>query len=166
MDEAPPNNSRIKTGAGIIGAACLLCAPLTVGFEGLRTHPYKDLGGVWTDCYGETQIAMKVYTKAQCETMLTQTLQSQYAAQVLASVPTLADNKYAFAASIDASYSAGGGAFARSPMAIHFRQRDWVLGCAAFKGWRATVHGQPVAGLERRRVAEETLCSKGLTDVH
>lgn len=153
---------RAGTAAAAIAAVALFVTPFTGAHEGERLTPYKDIGGVWTVCGGETRVAMRRYTHSECQAMLSRAIASDYAPPVLACVPQLASNRYAFAASIDAAYNAGSTGFCRSPMAARFRVRDWRGGCAAFNSWRATVAGRPVRGLANRRRDEAALCSKGL----
>ena len=148
--------------AAAIAAATLLVLPFTAQHEGTRLVPYRDVGGVLTVCTGETRVAMRRYTAAECQAMLERAIASDYAPPVLACVPQLADNRFAFAAAIDAAYNAGVARVCRSPMAARFRLRDWRGGCAAFRGWVATVHGKPVRGLIVRREHEAALCARGL----
>lgn len=145
-----------------IAAAVLLSVPLTSAFEGLRTKPYRDPAGIPTVCFGETQVAMQKYTKQQCVSMLTERQVNDYAPAVLKCVPGLAAHTEIFAASADAAYNAGVGAFCRSPMAAMFKSGHWRAGCQAFRNWRVTANGKRLAGLVRRREAERTLCLDGL----
>lgn len=149
----------------IIAAAVAVAVPVTSSFEGLRTHPYRDPGDprIWTVCYGETERAMRTYTAQECRALLNQRETTDYAPGVLKCVPGFADerHRYPFAASIDAAYNGGIGAFCRSRMARSFRASQWRHGCDGFPGWRATANGRVLPGLERRRVAERSLCLKG-----
>ena len=153
-----------KTSAAI-AAACLVCAPLTASFEGLRTKPYADPGdGRATVCYGETEREMRSYTPDECATMLRARQASDYGPAVLKCVPGLAESRRvnAFAASIDAAYNAGTAAFCRSPMARYFKAGRWIEGCNAFVGWYVTSNGKKLPGLARRRAAEHLLCLKSV----
>lgn len=145
-----------------IAAAALLVTPHLQRWEGTRLTPYADLGGVMTVCTGETRVAMRRYSSTECAAMLDKAVRSDFAPPVLACVPQLAENRHAFAASIHLAYNVGTGAFCRSPAAARFRVRDWRGGCAAIVGWRATVKGQPVRGLQNRRRDEAALCARGL----
>lgn len=151
-----------KAGA-IIAAACLVAAPLTAAFEGLRTKPYRDPAGIPTVCYGETQLAMRVYSADECGVMLRQRMARDYAPKVLACLPQLADEhrKPVFAALIDASYNAGPKAVCNSRMAKHIRAGQWQAACNGFVGWYETARGKWYAGLARRRAAEMRLCLTG-----
>lgn len=162
MASLPPGNDNApKRGApAYIAAAVALSAVVTGAYEGLRTKPYRDPAGILTVCYGETERQMKTYTAGQCKSLLIDRESVNYAPAVAKCVPAFKDEKhrYAFAASIDAAYNAGIGAFCRSRMARSFNAGQWKQGCGGFPGWRATANGRVLAGLERRRVAEYQLC--------
>lgn len=155
-------------GGSIIAAAVALSLPVTKHWEGRRLTPYHDIGGVLTVCYGETRhVQDRRYTPAECDDMLRKAQATDYAPPILKCVPQLAENRYAFAAMIDAGYNAGVARVCRSPMAAHFRAGRWRQGCEAFKGWVATVRGLMVRGLLNRRAedqvwSERTLCLKGV----
>jgi lysozyme len=104
---------------------------------------------------------MKVYTPQECQLLLEDRQARDYAPVILSCVPELADNRFAFAASIDAAYNGGPSAFCRSPMAKAFRQRKWVSGCNAFRVWHTLPGTNVHRGLVRRREGESRLCMKG-----
>lgn len=156
-----------KSGAGIaaaIAVAVLIAAPVTAGFEGLRTKPYYDPAHIQTVCYGETERAMRTYSAGACLALLQGRQGADYAPAIARCVPGFADQRrrYAFAASIDAAYNAGIAAFCRSRMARAFNAGQWRSGCDLFRGWYATarINGRatPLKGLQRRREAERALC--------
>jgi lysozyme len=146
----------------IIALAVLISAPFTAMYEGLRTKPYPDPGNpkVLTVCFGETEMPMREYTADECAVLLKARQAKDYAPAVLKCVPGLASRKYAFAASIDASYNAGVAAFCKSPMAVRFKAGDWAGGCKAFSGWYIRGGGKVLKGLVRRREAEARLCAR------
>lgn len=161
-----PNNPAPRTppkAPALIAAAVLIAAPLTAGFEGLRTKPYRDPAGIATVCYGETERQMRSYTADECKVLLEVRQQKDYAPAVLKCVPEIGTRPEIFAASIDAAYNAGIGAFCRSPMARKFNAGDWAGGCVEFTYWRVTAKGKVLWGLERRRSAERSLCTRGLS---
>jgi lysozyme len=154
-------SSKQRAGAAI-AAACLVAAPLTAAFEGLRTKPYLDPAGIQTVCYGETEREMRVYTADECGSLLRQRLAKDYAPKVLACLPQVADRKAVFAALIDASYNAGPKAVCNSRMATSIRAGQWRAACDGFSGWYVTAKGKRLPGLVRRREAERNLCRSGL----
>jgi lysozyme len=157
-----PLTGKQKTAAAI-AAAVAIAAPLTASFEGLRTHPYHDPGdGRMTVCFGETARAMRVYSGDECRALLKQREAQDYAPAVLRCVPALVGRREIFAASIDAAYNAGIGAFCRSPQAHAFNKGEWRWGCDWFPHWYVTAGGKPLPGLARRRAAERALCLKDI----
>lgn len=175
MDNQPKNKE--TTGApkalaglaAIIGAAVAISSPITTAFEGERLHPYFDPAHISTVCDGETQVAMRDYTHAECARMLQEHQAQVYAPKVLACAPALGSTpkKFALAASIDAAYNAGTAAYCRSPMVKAFNAGRWKAGCSAFKSWYITarVNGRPkvLGGLVKRRKAESQLCMRSFT---
>ena len=150
----------------LIAAAVAVSAPMTVHFEGTVLHPYHDMGGYQSVCNGERFVAMHDYTKAQCLEMLQTEQAKQYAPEVYACTPSIATNPFFFGTSIDAAWNAGSGGYCSSPMARLFKDGKYKEACAAFKTWRATVHGVVVRGLQNRRyydpMSEFNTCEKGL----
>lgn len=148
-------------GTAFIGLAVLIATPLIKQWEGTRTNPYRDIAGVWTVCTGETRVEMRRYTAGECQEMLDNTLESEWAPAVLEAVPALQDRPYQFAAAISLTYNIGGSAFARSTVARRFNAGDWKGGCEAFMLW-TNAGGKRVQGLVNRREAERKLCLTNL----
>lgn len=157
---APAELTKKQKVAAAIAAAAAVCMPLTASYEGLRTTPYKDPVGISTVCYGETEVAMRVYSKDQCGAMLREALAKRYAPRLIQCVPAFAEpeHKNHFAALLDASYNAGWGAACKSRMARSFNAGLWVTGCKQFIGWYETAKGKRLPGLVRRRAGESKLC--------
>lgn len=148
-------------GAAFIGLAVLIATPVIEQWEGTRTDPYRDIVGVWTVCTGETRVEMRRYTPAECNAMLDNTLEADWAPAVLKAVPALKDRPYQFAASLSFSYNVGIAAFSKSTVAKRFNAGDWRGGCDAMLAW-VYAGGKRVQGLANRRRAERELCLKGL----
>ena len=57
-----------------------IATPMIGGWEGVETKPYKDIVGVWTVCYGETQDIdfNKEYTLQDCDDMLAKRVPEYY----------------------------------------------------------------------------------------
>lgn len=155
--------SKKERAAAAIAAAVLVAVPLTAGFEGLRTRPYRDPANIETVCFGDTEVEMRVYTADECGKLLRERMARDYAPKVLACLPQLMDpkRKPVFAALIDAAYNAGPAAVCRSRMARAIRAGDWKAACKGFVGWYETARGKWYRGLHRRRLAERDLCLKG-----
>jgi len=157
--------------AGATGVLAL-AATFIGTHEGEVRRVYADIGGVATYCFGGTErITKQTFTAGECTAQLLQDVQWARAG-VLRAVPNPMPPSVE-AAMTSAAYNAGVGAFARSPMAPLLRAGQWEAACAALeapvqtqhgvaRGWRATVQGRPVRGLENRRAAEARLCRQDL----
>lgn len=159
-----PGKMIAGAGAALGGGAFLaiaLATPMIERWEGTKTVPYRDMVGVWTVCTGETRVAMRRYTPAECDAMLRRAVESDFAPGVLRAVPALKDRPHQLAASISLSYNIGIAAFARSTVARRFNAGDWRGGCEAFLAWRFA-GGKEVKGLLNRRQDERMLCLTGL----
>jgi len=141
-------------------AAAALMTPFVAGWEGKSNDPYQDIARVWTVCYGETRVAMRRYTDAECETMLADGL-ADFAAPVLKRNPELRGHDPQLAAAVSLAYNIGPSAYSGSTVARRFSAGDWRGACEAFLMWRYA-GGREVKGLLNRRRAERTMCLKGL----
>jgi lysozyme len=153
------------TGA-ILLASCFL-GPA----EELRLVTYPDIGGVPTWCYGQTVGTPKArYTVKECDKDL------------LVSVGKYVDGLKPYTAGAPASVVAAMASVqynTQAPGKPHslflapLARKDWRGACAAItapwkgkhgiaKGFKATVGGKPVRGLENRRAKEYALCVSDL----
>lgn len=155
----PPSPPMAMAGGAALLAALTLATPQIMRWEGKRNDPYRDIVGVLTVCYGETQAPMRRYSDAQCATMLATRVERDYARSILACVPGFATRPHAFAASISLAYNIGTSAFCRSTTARRFNAGDWPGGCDAMLGWNRAGR-QAIRGLTRRREAERKLCRR------
>lgn len=142
-----------------VSAAAMLVA--FVGqWEGKRNDPYRDIVGVMTVCYGETRVAMRRYSDAECNDMLAKGL-SEFAAPVLARNPELKGHDAQLVAATSLAYNVGAANYRKSNAAKLFSARRWKEACNAFLAWRFA-GGKEVKGLLRRRQDERALCLRGL----
>jgi len=141
------------------GAAAGLLA-FTPKYEGTVYHTYRDMGGVLTYCTGATENAQwgKTYTPAQCRAQLDSDL-AKHAEEIRPCFhhfdQMTEGQKIAF---VDTAYNAGSAGVCRSSMARYANAGNMKAACAALSTYRATVHGQPVNGLIRRRAAVRAIC--------
>lgn len=156
-----PSIRTVLAGSAALTAALSLATPEIMRWEGKRNLPYRDIGGVLTVCHGETQVAMRRYSDAECAAMLTRHLRDRYAPPVLRCVPALAVRPAVFAATLSLSYNIGPSAFCRSDAARRFRAGQWRAGCDAMRAW-VRAGGRRIPGLVRRREAERRLCLTGV----
>ena len=147
---------------GTVGAAAaaLLLASVSQ-FEGKRNDPYQDIVGVWTVCYGETHVAMKRYTDAECGDMLAGSI-ADHAKPVIERNPELLGHPDQLAAAASLAYNIGPGAYRKSSVARLFSAGQWRGACDAFLRW-SYAGGRQVKGLLKRRQAERAMCLRGLS---
>lgn len=141
------------------GAAGALVA--TVGaWEGKSNVPYRDVVGVLTVCYGETQQPMRTYSDAECKAMLEDRL-ADYAGPVLKRNPELRGHDSQVVAASSLAYNIGVANYNRSSVARLFSAGRWREACDAFLKWNRA-GGRVVRGLTNRREAERRICLRGL----
>lgn len=175
-------DSRYRQGAGpkvggaagsaaAIAAAIAIAAPVVKHWEGHSTVPHFDaVAHVWDVCYGDRAATQRIYTDAECDTLLMRRLARDYGPQVLKAVPAFIrpERKQQFAASIVMAYNVGDGRFSRTVIAERFRRGDWLGGCKAFElPDYAKVRGVVIRGLQNRRWldpkwSEQHVCMVGL----
>lgn len=158
MADKTPGKKRLVGTVGATAAAGLIA--LVGTWEGKRNDPYRDLVGVWTVCYGETRVAMRSYSNAECEDMLADGL-ADFAEPVLQRNPELQSRPNQLIAATSLAYNIGASAYARSTAAKRFSAGDWKGGCEALKRWNKA-GGRVVKGLVNRREAEYQICMTDL----
>lgn len=159
----PPNKALVvgTLSAGAAMAAALGLSTDMIGkWEGKRNDPYRDVVGVQTVCYGETRVAMRRYSDAECKAMLHKAVQG-FAEPVARCTPTIATRPYQLAAATSLAYNIGIGAYCRSTADRRFDAGDIKGGCAAIKFWNKA-GGRVWQGLVNRRADEYRLCMEGL----
>lgn len=151
----------VKRG-GLIGGAAVVLAiatPFIGGYEGLETKAYKDIGGVWTVCYGETEGVDRnsEYTKQECDEMLAARVPDYYNA-FARNVENPDKLPITFKASITSFvYNVGEGNFKASTMRRKINAGDLWGACQELDRW-VYVGRMYVRGLANRREAEKRLC--------
>lgn len=138
------------------GGALALAISLIAGWEGKSNDPYKDIVGVQTVCYGQTNIKMRHYSDKECSDMLAKAAGS-YQEGVLKITPGLKDHPKTLAAATSLAYNIGLNAYKTSTVAARFNQGNLAGGCNAFSMWRMA-GGKVSQGLVNRRKAEIKLC--------
>lgn len=127
---------------------------LTEQFEGCRLVAYQDVKGVWTIGYGHTA---GVYpgmtcTQFQAEQWLLQDV--AWASSAVKKLVTTALNQHEFDALVDFVFNVGSGNFGGSTMLKLLNAGDHVNAAGEFEKWDMS-GGKHIAGLLRRRIAEE-----------
>lgn len=167
--------------AGALLGAAVMLAPLESG-RAPQLTPYADVGGVKTWCYGETAgVPKAVYTLQECDQLLLQSVHKHWVG-IRHELPQDAPQSVQ-EAGISVAYNVGVSGFlwelnehrqrVPSRLVLRLRARDWAGFCAAIEapfrgtrgvaqGYKATVQGRPVRGLENRRREEARVCRRDL----
>lgn len=159
---APPTVPTAQK-AGKTAAWLVICAVVVAGFEGLYTHPYRDVVGVRTVCYGETAAdgvdLNRDYTKAECLQLLQNSL-PKYDAGIRKCVHVDMSPQVE-AAVVSLAYNVGVSAVCRGRVARLLNSGDTAAACRAFSAYNRA-GGRVIQGLVNRRNAEIKLCLKGV----
>lgn len=128
--------------------------------EGCRLRAYRDIAGVWTCGWGETEgvTADTVWTQDEADRRLCSRLK-EFAAGVL-EVCSVEPTPQQEAAMVSLAYNVGLAAFGRSSVLAAHNRGDHAAAARAFGLWnKARVNGvlQPVRGLTARRMREAAL---------
>lgn len=152
---------RTKTLTGVAAASIAIATPTISSWEGFRGKPYRDIGGVWTVCYGETDNVdpSKIYTKAECDEMLAARVPHYYKG---AMSKVRIDIPITMRASITSfTYNIGISAFHKSTMLRKINEGRLEEACQELDRW-SYVGSMWVKGLNNRRKAEYKLCTAEL----
>lgn len=156
-----------RTLTAIVGA---VVAAATVAFtslnEGTRNTPYRDSGGVWTVCTGQTGVPMHYYTDAQCDLMLANSLATT-AQQVMNVTPGFAALPEGVkVATIDFTYNVGIGNYSKSTYRDMLTKHQLPAACDQLLRWRMmgdkdcslAENAKICGGVWTRRKAEAAKC--------
>ncbi|UXO93947.1 lysozyme [Pseudanabaena phage Pan3] len=158
----PPAKGRTVALVGAAAAASIFA--VVAQWEGKENVPYRDIVGVWTVCYGDTQNVTpgKRETDAQCAERLDRQV-AAHARPVLDCTPALRDpaRRNQLVAAVSLAYNVGPRAYCRSSVDRHFDAGRWKQGCDALLLWNRA-GGREVRGLTNRRRAEREICLTGL----
>ena len=70
---------RVVVPAALVAAVSAAAIPTVQVWEGLRTVPYRDVVGVLTVCYGETEgVQNRTYSPEECSELLNDRLMQDY----------------------------------------------------------------------------------------
>lgn len=129
---------------------------LTESFEGLSLTAYRDIGGVWTDGYGNTHGVVPGSTitlEMAVNDLLSNISGAEYVVNRVVSVPLTQGQ---FDALVDFVYNLGSGNFQSSTLMRKLNAGDYSGAALEFPKWNHT-NGVVVSGLTRRRLAEQAL---------
>jgi lysozyme len=142
------------------GGALAIAGSLIFHFEGREYVPYQDPVGIWTVCEGHTGpdvIPGKRYSNAECDALkAADVAEADAAVRRLVKVP-LTD--WQRAALIDFTFNLGAENLAKSTLLKKLNAGDYAGACSEYRRW-VYAGGQRLRGLEKRREAEEWVCSQ------
>jgi lysozyme len=155
--------SRLKKAGLGLTVAGSLAVGIIGGYEGLRTHAYRDVVGVPTVCFGETRgVKMgDVYTVDECKAMLGDALIEFETGmrKCMVHPDSVPDKPYV--AFLSFTYNVGVGAFCKSTLARKVNSGDLRGACNELPKWNRA-GGRVIRGLTIRRAEERKLCLEGV----
>jgi len=167
MSIAPEPPAAQQTGPEVTEAQFVhVATPFVAKWEGKRNKAYRDIGGVWTVCYGETRGVRPgdTYTDAECHAMLQAGL-LEYRAGLHGyfnnDTINLRLTPHRDAAYVSLAYNVGIRGAGKSTATRRLNAGDIAGGCQAL-GWWNKAGGRVVRGLVNRRAEETQLCMQGL----
>jgi len=126
-------------------------------WESFRSEPYRDIGGVWTDGFGNTnnvQPSKSVSVPQALNQLLINVKSAEGAVNTCITKPMTQGEFDAF---VKFTFNVGNRAFCNSTLVRKFNAGDNVGACNELNKW-VYVKGQRVQGLANRREAERKLC--------
>ena len=150
---------KTKLIAKIGAVAAASAVSLVAYFEGYVPTVYRDPIGRLAVCYGHDDPALKpgtTYTRAQCETMLSDDLAKHAEALNCVKTPMTDGQKAAF---VSFAYNVGVQGFCGSTLVRKANAGDMAGACAELSRW-VMAGGKKLPGLVNRRAAERELCEK------
>jgi lysozyme len=127
---------------------------LTENFEGVRLTSYQDVKGIWTIGYGHTSCVTQGMTCTQEQAEEWLELDIAWAEKVVNRLVTYPLTQSMYDALVDFVFNAGSGNFKASTLLVLVNRGDLEAAAKEFEKWDRS-GGVEVAGLLRRRVAEE-----------
>ena len=125
-------------------------------FEGCRLVSYADIVGVWTIGYGHTAGVGpgQTISQQQADDMLQADVDSFASSLSKYIVAPVSQNQ--FDACVSLAFNVGTSAFAGSTLLRLLNKKDYEGAANQFPRWNRA-GGKPVAGLTKRRLAEQAL---------
>lgn len=156
---------------GATGAVVLAVTALIQPWEGKENRAYRDIVGVWTICYGETQGVKPgmVRTDAECEAMVLERVERDYYRPLTKCIKGYTAAPVSLQASLlSAAYNVGVRAICTSTAAKLAAASRFEEACRAITRFNRA-GGKVVRGLKLRReygdasrIGELELCLEGL----
>jgi len=149
--------SKGKVIGGSVAAVLLAAAALIKPWEGRELEPYRDIVGVLTVCYGDTQdVEQRRYSVVECEQRLQSDLGRRLVALTQCVNRPLPENEWAAVLSL--AYNVGTGAVCNSTLVRKINEgQPASVWCYELLRWNRA-GGREVRGLTNRRKAELAVC--------
>jgi lysozyme len=141
----------------------MLNSSLEKEFEGCELTPYLDIANVWTNGYGNTHNVIPngpAITQDHADLDLLSNMQSSF--DSVNNLVTVKITSNQINALVDFVYNLGSGSLAGSTLLKLLNQGNYEGAAEQFKYWNHA-NGVVVAGLTRRRSAEEAMFRDGMT---
>lgn len=126
-------------------------------WESFSAKPYKDIGGVWTNGFGNTNNVdptKSVSVPQALKQLGENTIVAERAVRQCVKRPMTQNQYDSF---VLFTYNVGGGAFCKSTLVKKFNAGDTAGACNELAKW-VYVSGRKVQGLANRREDERKLC--------
>lgn len=151
---------RVVIPAALAAAVSAAAIPTVQTWEGLRTVPYRDVVGVLTVCYGETEgVENREYSGAECAELLGERLMADYyvplvgcGGQEFLDAPIRVQAMFTSLA-----YNVGAGAVCGSTTFSYLLAGDYNTACERLKLYNKA-GGRVWQGLVNRRADEAAKC--------
>lgn len=150
--------SKVRYTAAALGTLAVAATSFIVAWEGNKTKPYLDVGGVPTVCAGVTSNIdmLKIYSPEECQKLNAETIQKH--ALDLKRCVTAALTQDEWIALISLTYNTGAANVCKSTLVKKANAGQQY--CDEYLKWNK-VNGVEVKGLTNRRKSEQLLCLKG-----
>lgn len=160
--------------ARLIGLSAGMVVALAAGvsqMEGNKSIPYRDIGGVWTACVGDTHEVdpSHKYTQQECQDRLVSQLEAHNNG-LIQCMPGLANSpENVHAAILDLGYNVGVGAVCRSSIPSKMKSGDYRAACLTIgefnkaAGRDCRIKANNCYGIVKRRDWDVALCNGELT---
>ena len=142
------NNAIALSAAGLVALA---------SWEAFRAEPYLDIGGVWTDGFGNTNNVNPSKSVSVPQALNQLLINVRTAEGAVNTCITKPMTQGEFDAFVKFTFNVGNRAFCNSTLVRKFNAGDNVGACNELSKW-VYVKGQRVQGLANRREAERKLC--------
>lgn len=157
------------TGLTLAMAAALALG--TTSFEGNKSIPYRDIGGVWTACAGDTHDVDPThkYSPEECQQRLVKQLEAHNDG-LLNCLPELGEAPdHVHAAMLDLGYNVGVNAVCKSSISRKVKAKDYPSACETISEFRFAAHkdcadrANGCYGIYKRRQWERAMCDGSLS---